>query len=25
VSRRALFDAGAKILPGFEAKPVFVF
>jgi protein-L-isoaspartate(D-aspartate) O-methyltransferase len=25
VSRRPLFDASADILPGFEAKPVFVF
>lgn len=25
VSRRPLFDAGASLLPGFAAKPVFVF
>lgn len=25
VSGRAIFDAGAEILPGFEAKPQFVF
>jgi protein-L-isoaspartate(D-aspartate) O-methyltransferase len=25
VSGRAIFDAGAQILPGFEAKPQFVF
>jgi protein-L-isoaspartate(D-aspartate) O-methyltransferase len=25
VSGRPVFDAGAEILPGFEAKPQFVF
>jgi protein-L-isoaspartate(D-aspartate) O-methyltransferase len=25
VSGRAVFDAGARVLPGFEAKPQFVF
>ncbi len=25
ISGRAVFDAGAEILPGFEAKPLFVF